>query len=84
MYLGELKQCGNLSLSAADTIDMCVLYWPDGTWCYKSDYYELGYTHMSDDIGHLTVSMMLDYEQVDALVRMACIKRGGINVSSRT
>ena len=66
-----------------DTTDMSVLYWADGTWCYESEYDERDYAHMSDDFGHLTVSMMLDYEQVDALVRMACIT-GGINVPSRT
>lgn len=66
-----------MSAQELGTTDMCVLYWPDGTWCYKCEYDERDYAHMSDDIGHLTVSMMLDYEQVDALVRMACI--GGSN-----
>lgn len=65
-----------------DTIDMCVLYWADGTWCYECEYVGMDYAHMSDDFGHLTVSMMLDYEQVDALVRMACI--GENNVPSST
>jgi hypothetical protein len=71
-----------VSIRELDTTDMCVLYWADGTWCYECDYDEADFSHMSDDIGHLTVSMMLDYEQVDDLVRMACI--GETNVPSST
>lgn len=32
-----------------------IYYWPDGTWCYASEYSEVTYSFKGDDFGKMEV-----------------------------
>lgn len=45
-----------------------IYYWPDGTWCYASEYSEATYSFKGNDFGKMEVPDTLEDKDIDKLV----------------